>query len=186
MLLSATNAIAIGARHCPPQFCGRNGCASCPHPRGPASYQWIKFLHQGRIFATPIFRSLPEPMSSHGGFSPIKPQVMIMKRITLTAAGLALLAGIVSAHAQGIGYGPGVNPSNPQDLIARSNPQDLTLPGGSNRQDLVRRPPSANVPTVSRPRVTSAPRASSQPALRSTVKSKPKKKKVNRRSAERR
>ena len=36
------------------------------------------------------------------------------------------------------GVPPGVNPSNPQDLTYRSNPQDLTLPGASNPQDLVR------------------------------------------------
>jgi hypothetical protein len=33
---------------------------------------------------------------------------------------------------------PGVNPSNSQDLTNRSNPQDLTQPGGSNPQDLKR------------------------------------------------
>ena len=32
----------------------------------------------------------------------------------------------------------GVNPSNSQDLTYRSNPQDLTVPGASNPQDLVR------------------------------------------------
>jgi hypothetical protein len=43
--------------------------------------------------------------------------------------------------AQGVaGYGPGVNPSNPQDMTNRSNPQNLTLPGASNPQDLVRSP----------------------------------------------
>ena len=61
-----------------------------------------------------------------------------MKWITVIGAGLALLAGIVAADAQ-IGYGPGVNPSNPQDMRDRSNPQDLSAPGGNNRQDLVRR-----------------------------------------------
>jgi hypothetical protein len=106
-----------------------------------------------------------------------------MRRITVAGAGLVLLAGVVAANAQGIGYGPGVNPSNPQDLSRRSNPQDLTAPGGSNRQDLVRRPPGANAPLVSRPNVTSAPTPRSQtPALRSTVtskavKAKPKQKK---------
>jgi hypothetical protein len=34
------------------------------------------------------------------------------------------------------GRGPGINPSNPQDQSGRSNPQDLTRPGGSNPQDL--------------------------------------------------
>jgi hypothetical protein len=112
---------------------------------------------------------------------------MIMRRITFTGAGLALLAGIVSADAQGIGYGPGVNPSNPQDLTHRSNPQDLLAPGGSNRQDLVRRPPNANVPTVTRPGVTSVPTSSTHtPALRHTVKTKAKQKSHHRRSAARR
>jgi hypothetical protein len=36
------------------------------------------------------------------------------------------------------GLAPGVNPSNPQDQTNRSNPQDMTLPGASNPQDLVR------------------------------------------------
>jgi hypothetical protein len=109
----------------------------------------------------------------------------IMRRITVAGSGLALLAAVVAADAQGIGYGPGVNPSNPQDLKYRSNPQDLTAPGGSNRQDLVRRPPAVNAPLVSRPNVTSAPTTRS-PALRYTVKSKPKQKSRGRTSARRR
>jgi hypothetical protein len=40
--------------------------------------------------------------------------------------------------APALGLAPGVNPSNSQDLTNRSNPQDLTKPGGSNRQDLKR------------------------------------------------
>ena len=35
------------------------------------------------------------------------------------------------------GRGPGVNPANPQDLSRRSNPQDLTQPGGRNPQDQI-------------------------------------------------
>ena len=76
-----------------------------------------------------------------------------MKRITVMGVGLALLAGVVAADAQ-VGYGPGVNPSNPQDLSGRSNPQDLTAPGGSNRQDLVRRPPGATSVVTPPPRTT--------------------------------
>jgi hypothetical protein len=83
--------------------------------------------------------------------------MMIMRWITVAGAGLVLLAGVVSADAQGIGYGPGVNPSNPQDLRFRSNPQDLSAPGGSNRQDLVRRPPGATS-VVTSPSRTTAPR----------------------------
>jgi hypothetical protein len=82
---------------------------------------------------------------------------MIMRRITVAGAGLAVLAGIVSADAQGIGSGPGVNPSNPQDLTRRSNPQDLSAPGGSNRQDLVRRPPGVTS-VVTSPSRTTTPR----------------------------
>jgi hypothetical protein len=33
------------------------------------------------------------------------------------------------------GRGPGVNPSNPQDMKGRSNPQDLTSPRAKNPQD---------------------------------------------------
>jgi len=64
-----------------------------------------------------------------------------VKRIgpTLYAALAAVLLSGGLALAQG--YAPGVNPSNPQDLTNRSNPQSLTLPGASNPQDLVRSPP---------------------------------------------
>jgi hypothetical protein len=77
-----------------------------------------------------------------------------MRRIAVIAAGLALVAGVVAAEAQGIGYGPGVNPSNPQDLRYRSNPQDLLGPGGGNRQDLVRQPTGVNAPLRSRAEAT--------------------------------
>jgi len=88
-----------------------------------------------------------------------------MRRITVMGAVLAVLATVVAADAQG--YAPGVNPSNPSDLRYRSNPQDLTAPGGSNRQDLVRRP--AGVTSV----VTSPTRTTTR--RYKTAKSKPKK-----------
>ena len=107
-----------------------------------------------------------------------------MKRITLIGSGLALVAGVVAADAQGIGYAPGVNPSNPQDLTHRSNPQDLLAPGGSNPQDLVRRPPAVNGP-LPRNQLNSVPSSSSSTSgLRYTVKTKPiKQKPHHRRSA---
>jgi hypothetical protein len=74
--------------------------------------------------------------------------------MTVMGAVLILLAAVVAADAQGIGYGPGVNPSNPSDLRYRSNPQDLTAPGGSNRQDLVRRPAGATSLVTSPTRAT--------------------------------
>src|SRR5262245_33596083 len=93
-----------------------------------------------------------------------------MKRITLIGAGLALVAGVVAADAQGIGYAPGVNPSNPQDLTHRSNPQDLLAPGGSNPQDLVRRPPAVT-PLLPTTPLTSLPSSRTDtPALQLTVK----------------
>src|SRR5689334_3537026 len=99
-----------------------------------------------------------------------------MRRII--GAALALMAGVAAANAQGIGYPPGVNPSNPQDMTHRSNPQDLLAPGGYNRQDLVRQPPGANVPNLSRREVTPVPTLrSDSSALQYTVKAKPKKKK---------
>src|SRR5262245_52958044 len=104
-----------------------------------------------------------------------------MKSITVMGAGLALLAGVAAADAQ-IGYGAGVNPSNPQDLIGRSNPQDLTAPGCSNRQDLVRRPPGV-APLVTSPSRTITPRYTNTP--RYTKKSKAKPKPAKRRSAAR-
>jgi hypothetical protein len=102
-----------------------------------------------------------------------------MRQITLIAGALAFVAGIVAANAQGVGYAPGVNPSNPQDLTYRSNPQDLLVPGGSNRQDLVRPSPTINGPRpdLGRSQVTSIPTSRSEtPALGYTTKTKPKKK----------
>jgi hypothetical protein len=99
----------------------------------------------------------------------------VMRRVTVIGACLAVAAGVVAADAQGIGYEPGVNPSNSQDLTHRSNPQDLLAPGGSNPQDLVRRPPDVNVSR--RPDVTLVPASRSlSPALRYTAKTKPKSK----------
>lgn len=111
----------------------------------------------------------------------------IVTRIAVIGAGLALVAGVVAADAQGIGYAPGVNPSNPQDLTYRSNPQNLLAPGGNNPQDLVRRPPGVNVPLPGRPEVTSVPTSPSHTsALRHTVKTKPKQKPHHRGFAARR
>ena len=72
-----------------------------------------------------------------------------MKRLYATMAILLLSGGL--ALAQGQGFGPGVNPGNPQDLTNRSNPQNLTLPGANNRQDLAREPalPRATSPAPS-------------------------------------
>jgi hypothetical protein len=69
-----------------------------------------------------------------------------MKRACATMAILVLLGGLARAQGAG-GYAPGVNPSNPQDMTNRGNPQNLTLPGASNPQDLVRSP--APLKTVS-------------------------------------
>jgi hypothetical protein len=111
----------------------------------------------------------------------------VMKQITVIGASLAIVTGVITADAQGIGYAPGVNPSNPQDLTYRSNPQDLLVPGGNNPQDLVRRPPSGNVPLLGRSEVTSVPTSQSlSPALQYTVNTKPKKKPRHQGSAPRR
>jgi hypothetical protein len=61
-----------------------------------------------------------------------------MNRLYATAAILLLSGGL--AVAQGQGLGPGFNPSNPQDMTNRSNPQNQTLPGASDRNDLAREP----------------------------------------------
>src|SRR5260221_12491908 len=100
-----------------------------------------------------------------------------MRRITVIGAGLALMAGVVAADAQGIGYAPGDNPSNPQDLTHRSNPQDLLAPGGSNRQDLVRQPSGVNGTALGRFGVTPVPTPPSYtPRRQNTFKPKPTKK----------
>ncbi len=58
---------------------------------------------------------------------------------------------------------PGVNPNNPNDMSHRSNPNDMTLPGAANPQDMVRRPvapqvvsPNPNLVITSRPPVSSS------------------------------
>src|SRR5262249_1140052 len=89
-----------------------------------------------------------------GDFSPDEPTGDDMRSITMIGAALVLLAAVAPADAQGVGYGPGVNPSNPSDLRYRSNPQDLTAPGGSNRQDLVRRPAGVSSVVTSPTRTT--------------------------------
>ena len=61
-----------------------------------------------------------------------------MNRLYVTTAILLLSGGL--AVAQGQGLAPGFNPSNPQDMTNRSNPQNQTLPGASDRNDLVRAP----------------------------------------------
>jgi hypothetical protein len=96
-----------------------------------------------------------------------------MRPIMLIGASLLLMAGVVAADAQGVGVPLGVNPSNPQDLTYRSNPQDLLVPGGSNRQDLVRPSPRINgplpFPDRSETTVGSRPRSKSTVRHRKTV-----------------
>src|SRR5215510_6573881 len=98
----------------------------------------------------------------------------VMKWIIRIGTNLAFVVGVGAANAQGVGYAPGVNPSNPQDLTYRSNPQDLLAPGGSNPQDLVRRPPAVSGP-LPRNQLNSAPSSQSYTSgLQYTVKAKPK------------
>jgi hypothetical protein len=61
-----------------------------------------------------------------------------MNRLYATTAILLLSGGL--AVAQGQVLAPGFNPSNPQDLTNRGNPQSQTLPGASDRNDLAREP----------------------------------------------
>jgi hypothetical protein len=70
-----------------------------------------------------------------------------MKRLYATMAIVLLSGGLALAQSRGLG--PGMNPSNPQDLTNRGNPQNLTLPGASNRQDLVRVPAPPQAPAPS-------------------------------------
>jgi hypothetical protein len=48
-----------------------------------------------------------------------------------------------------VGSGPGVNPSNPQDLNSRQNPQDLTTTTGRNPSDTM--PPLYSPPSIVAP-----------------------------------
>ena len=81
--------------------------------------------------------------------------------IVQTSAAALLVSVAVALGGSGCaiaqGYGPGVNPANPNDMLLRSNPQNLTLPGGSNPQDLVRPGPAI-------PRVSPAPTANLGPS----------------------
>jgi hypothetical protein len=71
-----------------------------------------------------------------------------MNRLNATTAILLLSGGL--ALAQGQGLAPGFNPSNPQDLTSRGNPQSQTLPGANDRNDLAREPaPRATSPAPS-------------------------------------
>jgi hypothetical protein len=61
-----------------------------------------------------------------------------MNRLYATTAILLLSGGLAGAQAQGLA--PGFNPSDRQDLTNRGNPQNQTLPGASDRNDLARQP----------------------------------------------
>jgi hypothetical protein len=73
-----------------------------------------------------------------------------MKAIGFAIAVLVACGGL--AVGQVGGYPPGVNPSNPNDMLHRANPNDMTLPGASNPHDLVRFPPSPQVVSPGLPR----------------------------------
>ena len=92
----------------------------------------------------------------------------VMRRITMMGAVLVLFAGGVTANAQG--RWTGVNPSNPQDLSHRSNPQDMTAPGASNPQDMVRQPPAAASSVVTSPK----PQSGVTPTAAQDIKKRPK------------
>jgi hypothetical protein len=81
-----------------------------------------------------------------------------MKAICATMTILLLFSGLAFAQ----GYGPGVNPSNPNDMTHRANPNDMTLPGAANPQDLARFPPQPQVVSPGLPRaIPSVPAVSS-------------------------
>jgi hypothetical protein len=76
-------------------------------------------------------------------------KIVVAAALILSAAGMALAStgsgttyssdpNLSSATWAGAGVAPGVNPNNSQDMTNRSNPQDMTLPGASNPQNLVR------------------------------------------------
>jgi hypothetical protein len=61
-----------------------------------------------------------------------------MNRLYATTAILLLSGGLAVAQAPTLA--PSFNPNNLQDLTNRSNPQNQTLPGASDRNDLTRGP----------------------------------------------
>ncbi len=84
-----------------------------------------------------------------------------MKKIHAAMGVLAVMVLLSGGVAFAQGYAPGVNPSNPQDLTNRGNPQSLTVPGASNPQDLVRSPALPRAISPATPtNLTPAPRVS--------------------------
>ncbi len=48
---------------------------------------------------------------------------------------VAILMLVSAGELGNVGLAPDVNPTNPQDMTVRSNPQDLNTPTGRNPQD---------------------------------------------------
>jgi hypothetical protein len=76
-------------------------------------------------------------------------EIVLAAALILGAAGMAQAStgsgathssdpNLSSATWAGAGVAPSLNPNNSQDMTNRSNPQDMTLPGASNPQNLVR------------------------------------------------
>ena len=96
-----------------------------------------------------------------------------------TMAIFLLSGGLTLAQGLG-GYAPGVNPSNPQDLTNRGNPQSLTVPGASNPHDLVRSPTPPLVVSPAAPRNLQTAIPQSSPSLSHTYTVNPPKKQLHR------
>ena len=135
----------------------------CVTPRARLGFHAAWQLNEaGRQVTSPdgtelLMSAYPQPIrdwiARRGGLSP---RLYATMAIFLLSSGLALAQGTPGgtapstgssttsprnpsmAPAPTVGMAPGVNPINSQDLTNRSNPQDLTQPGGSNPQDLKR------------------------------------------------
>lgn len=103
-----------------------------------------------------------------------------MKRMCATVYATLAICLLTGGHTLAQGYPPGVNPSNPQDLTNRSNPQSLTLPGASNPQDLVRTPAPPLVVSPGAPRNLQTAIPQSSPSLSHTYTVNPPKKQLHR------
>jgi hypothetical protein len=108
-----------------------------------------------------------------------------MNRMYATVCATLTICLLTGGLALAQGYPPGVNPSNPQDLTNRSNPQSLTLPGASNPHDLVRSPPSPQVVSPAPARDLGAVNPPPSPSLSHTYTVNPPKKSPPKKSAQR-
>jgi hypothetical protein len=76
--------------------------------------------------------------SGTGSSSPASPGISVSpgNNAATVPPGTTLPGGSPApSDSSTVGRGPGINPANPQDMLNRSNPQDLNRPRGRNPSD---------------------------------------------------